>query len=307
MGRQAALLLTAPPCILCGGRERRRLDEETRIVRAAAPRFLVRCLRCGLVSVHPLPRSDELRSLYLDDAVMQQYREAHGRAYVMGDLEPEPHLGRRLEVLEGYLGGPGRILDVGAGSGVFLALARSRGWDVAGIELSRPAVQAARERFGIELVHGPMEENNFPNAAFDAVHISHVLEHFLDPLQALGEIRRVLRPRGVLVVEAPNEFDDFFGNTRSLLGRPRQPYEVPSPHTYFFTPWTLRGLLARAGFRTVRLETRRRNPDTSSRLPLGGWVKRAIYALEEILRRGPLIEVFAVPAHGDHGRADNHA
>ncbi len=237
---------------------------------------------------------------------MDRYRAAH-IGYVTGDREPEPHLGRRLGVLERLLGGPGRILDVGAGSGSFLALARSRGWGVSGIELSRPAVQAAQKHFGINLVHGLLEENNFPDATFEAVHISHVLEHFLDPLQALGEVHRVLRPGGVLVVEAPNEFDDLFGNIRSMLGMPRQPYEVPSPHTYFFTPSTLRALLVKAGFRTVRLDTPRRRRDLSSRLPLGGWVKRSIYTLEGILRRGPLIEVFALPVHRVCGHVEYHA
>jgi SAM-dependent methyltransferase len=271
------------------------LDEESRIIGARSSSVVVRCVRCGLLSVDPLPTPEALADTYRRDDLPHAYEKAHGQAYVLGDREAPAYAHERLGDLERLLGGPGRLLDVGAARGVFLNLARSRGWDVTGIELSIEAMRAARGAFGLELIPSTVEEAGFRDGSFDAVHMSHVLEHLPSPVGTLREIHRILRPGGVLMIEVPNEFGDLMGAVRELVLRRRRPaYEVPSPHLYFFTPRTLRAVVRRAGFRTRALRTPRRARAEGSLIPLGDWVKRAVYAIEPWLRRGPLIELYAL-------------
>lgn len=282
------------PCALCGGGKATLLENESRIVGARRPAAVVRCGGCGLVRIDPPPTAESLARLYREDSLVRDYEARCGRAYVSGDLDAAPFAVERLAALERLRGGPGRLLDVGAARGVFLALARSRGWTVSGVELSGEGVRIARERFGLDLLQSTLEDAAFTDASFDVAHLSHVLEHLADPLRGLQEVRRVLRPGGVVALEVPNEFGDLLGSVReALLRRPRAVYAVPSPHLFFFTPATLRRLVARAGFRVLLMRTPRRDRDPGSRIPFGLWGKRAVYALETLLRRGPLIELYA--------------
>lgn len=281
-------------CVLCRGAEATVLEKESRIVGARSPAAVVRCAGCGLLRIDPPPSAEALARLYREDGLVRDYEARCGQAYVSGDLEAAPFAARRLATLERLRGGPGRLLDIGAARGVFLDLARSRGWIVTGVELSDGAVRLARERFGLELRKSTLEEAAFPDASFDVAHMSHVLEHLQDPLASLLEVRRVVRPGGLVALEVPNEFGDLLGAVReAILRRPRAVYAVPSPHLFFFTPATLRRLVARAGLRALQVRTPRRDRDQGSRIPFGLWVKRAVYSLEELLRRGPLIELYA--------------
>ncbi len=110
-----------------------------------------------------------------------------------------------------------RVLDVGCGSGVFLpALARAVGASglVVGVDHAPALVEEARrriERLGlgthVRLECGDAISLPFPDASFDAAHISRVLIHVADPDAVLREMRRVTRPGGWIVAVEP----DFVG------------------------------------------------------------------------------------------------
>jgi demethylmenaquinone methyltransferase / 2-methoxy-6-polyprenyl-1,4-benzoquinol methylase len=94
-----------------------------------------------------------------------------------------------------------RVLDVGAGTGVSTQeLARSRAYAV-GVDLSLGMLLAGRcTRPAVPLVAGDALRLPFPDAAFDAVTISFALRNVVDTGAALGELARVTRPGGRLVV-----------------------------------------------------------------------------------------------------------
>lgn len=105
-----------------------------------------------------------------------------------------------------YLGAskPGKLLDVGCGNGSFLSLMRSAGWDVSGIEPDPKAADLARQRLGIPIRGGELFEAGFGAGSFDAVTLQHVIEHVHDPIGVLSECRRILKPKGQLVIVTPN-------------------------------------------------------------------------------------------------------
>jgi len=270
------------------------LEDLTRIARPPGGRQIVRCCRCGLAFIHPMPSQDELVALYSAPEYAQAYA-MHGDAYVLGATVPADFVGERLARIEKMIGGKtGRILDIGAATGSFLRVARDRGWDTVGLELSVEASEVARAQHGLDVRRQTLEEARFRNGEFDAVHLSHVFEHLRDPLGSLAEMRRVLRPGGVLVLEVPAELGDLFCWIQTwVLRRSPVPYAVATPHTFFYTPQTLRRIVAKSGFDVLAIRTPRRNQDPNSRIPLGRLAKRLVYAVEALARLGPNIELFA--------------
>jgi SAM-dependent methyltransferase len=99
---------------------------------------------------------------------------------------------------------PGRILDVGCGAGEFLHRMQGLGWSVAGLDFDVKAIENAKARFGLDLMHSDLAGANFPDNSFDAVTMNHVIEHVPDPVALLVEIKRVLKPGGRLVATTPN-------------------------------------------------------------------------------------------------------
>lgn len=95
----------------------------------------------------------------------------------------------------------GRVLEVGCGTGHWLALLAARGLQVAGIDASSEMLDQARDRLpDVELVHGRAEQLPWPDASFDRVLCINAIHHFDDPRGFVTEARRVLRQRGGVMV-----------------------------------------------------------------------------------------------------------
>jgi SAM-dependent methyltransferase len=99
----------------------------------------------------------------------------------------------------------GRVLDAGCGTGGFLArLAACQTLQPAGVEFSAPAARRAAEKSGLPVAAATLHALPFATAQFAAVIVADVLCHAaVQPLVALGELHRVLRPGGRLIVNMP--------------------------------------------------------------------------------------------------------
>ena len=282
-------------CPVCRGTGWKRCAKLEKIARPVAGPHIVRCEGCGLRRIDPMPSQEQLRTIYADDQLKHAYGCcADEDIYVSGDLDVLPYVKHRFELLEQLSGKTGRLLDIGAAQGAFLAYARSKGWEVAGLEFSEEGIARAAREFGLSLQASPVVDAGFQADSFDAVNMSHVLEHVPDLEPTLMEIHRILKPGGLFCVEVPNEFDDLFGKAREvILGRPREIYAVPTPHTYFFTPPTLNRLLRRFGFKIEHFATPRRNASLESARLLGKQARTTVFKFERLLQKGPLIEVIA--------------
>jgi SAM-dependent methyltransferase len=226
------------------------------------------------------------------EAYYREYDKTSSATGGKGSVLPD-YLARRLEGVEKIVG-CGALLEIGFGEGLFLNHARGRGWEVHGVEISDWAVSAVKKRFNLPNLHaGDLREAHFGDSLFDFIHLNHVFEHLPDPPATLREIKRIAKPDCLVVIEVPYEFDNLFDRVREILGKGQEPYPIPSAHFWFFTPATLARLMKKEGFEIGQLRTVRRNRERVSRYAGGALLKGIVYRMEDLLRRGPLIELWA--------------
>jgi 2-polyprenyl-3-methyl-5-hydroxy-6-metoxy-1,4-benzoquinol methylase len=161
---------------------------------------IARCRACGVVFTRtPLPGSQ--RHYGVARSVVE---EKYGRILSREADHPRTaNYHEHLALLEGLTAGR-ELLDVGAHCGFFLDVARSRGWRTTGVEPSPVTSALARERFGLEVHRGTLDEVALPAASFHVVTLVDVFEHMPEPRRTLEQIGRLLCFGGRLFIKVPN-------------------------------------------------------------------------------------------------------
>ena len=202
----------------------------------------------------PFPTEEEVREMYEDEgylasAYFKTQRDAAKRAE-----GPEVPIYRQgLDGLEAVCQRKRRLLDVGSGTGLFLTLARERGWDVEGIEISSAHAEFARRQHGLEVQCGDFATVAPAHAPFDAITLWDVLEHVPRPWGTLARARELLKPEGVLVIFTINSASLFnkLAHVAYLAtgGRLVRPIELlcDRRHDFYFTQPSLESLVRAAG------------------------------------------------------------
>jgi len=232
------------PCPLCGGRNTVVVGRHRdRLLGIEGEFTTTRCTDCGLHYLNPQPTQEELERYY-PEAYEPYLAGRDGRLSKLKRLSVEYGLAKRCRAVTRYKAG-GRLLEIGCANGLFLnAMRRQGNWELQGVDTSPHAVSAARERFGLDVFQGSLQEAQFATGAFDAVVMWDVLEHVHDPAATLAEIHRILAPDGVLVFRLPI-LDAW---ERRWFGRYWSGWDAPR-HLTLFSKRTLGLMLARSGFR----------------------------------------------------------
>lgn len=264
-------------CPLCGSVQRTVLHENLRdrIYHSAPGSWtLHRCEGCGCAYLDPRPTPETVERAY--DQYFTHATEEVGitgsrierakRNVLNGYLNREwgtslspasrvfgMHLPNSVKTLidEGVMRNlprpPGgrRLLDVGCGDGQFLSFARSAGWRIAGFDFDPKAIRIARSR-GLDVRLGGFETTEHESEGFDAITVSHVIEHVHDPKGLLARCYQLLKPGGYFWIESPNV--DSYGH--SEFQRDWRGLEPPR-HLQLFSWALLKRMLEEAGFLQV--------------------------------------------------------
>jgi len=249
---------------------------------------------CGLLWLDPMPLSEDLSQAYdtyhthadgdegPDSGLRRIYRWAREGYLAMHYNYPCDSIGKRilglgLSLFPGraedaafcamYLPAKpgGRLLEVGCGTGQMLLTMKNRDWAVEGVDFDPEAVKnAGLKGLGVRL--GELSQQGYEDGEFDAIFMSHVIEHVPDPQALLNECFRLLKPGGRLVVVTPNGAS--WG--RRLYGPDWRGMEPPR-HLHIFTPAALSAVARRAGFAGARARSSAR--------------ARGMFMASELLRR----------------------
>ena len=273
-----------PRCLVC--------DSPAASIRYRLSRAsVITCEACEQIYLHPLPSEEDIRALFTrlytdgDDAMP----ELQGYYRFCFDDRPENPL---VQLYESWLDTmeqhrpPGKLLDIGCGAGLFLVVARRRGWQPIGVDQCEDAARHAVERFGCEVRVGNVESFAF-GERFDAVTMWDILEHARRPVELLRTVRGALAPGGIVALATPNQ-----RNVLDVLGRavylasdkratgPLEKFYVDQ-HFLYFTPESLSRVLVRAGLFAVEL---RQESTDLRRLTLSPLVRSGLQLLFRVAR-----------------------
>jgi len=144
------------------------------------------------------------------------------------------------------LAGAVRVLDVGSNRGSFARalLASAPRAQLTAVEPDERVVDSCKDLDRVETIHARIENTNLPDASFDIVHSCHTIEHLGHALSVLQDHHRVLKPGGLMLIDAPNV--DLIGGADIL-----EEWFIDK-HLYHYSSATLTAVIKAAGFEIVQ-------------------------------------------------------
>jgi 2-polyprenyl-3-methyl-5-hydroxy-6-metoxy-1,4-benzoquinol methylase len=188
-----------------------------------------------LLKTHPQPALEALGKYYESDDYISHTDGKRTLFEKLYHTVKQKALRDKIKLIESLSRGRGNLLDVGAGTGDFLVEAKKNGWATTGIEPSEKA-KAISVSKGVEFAENLAAIESHSQ---DVITMWHVLEHVPDLGNEISELKRILKPDGVLVVAVPN----YKSYDAKYYGQYWAAYDVPR-HLWHFSKTSIKKLFA---------------------------------------------------------------
>lgn len=222
-------------CIIC--------DNQEFITKFYKNKFkIVRCKECNFIFLNPFPNKENSDYFY--------YRNFNYNTGFSNESIIRSDSRRTLRNIEklGYSNGP--LLDIGCGAGFFLDEANKKGWQIAGIDMSKRLVKYASKHLKLSVINNDFKNYKFIPSYYKVITLIQTIEHITDPHQLLKKVHKILQPKGLLCISTPN--------IESYLARILKEdfnYMIPPEHVVFYSPFTLKTLLENVNFKIIKIIT----------------------------------------------------
>lgn len=217
-------------CLVCGSTNLKTLPKY-------AKDHLVQCRNCSFVFSHCIPSTEELNEYYKNYGA--------GQHEVISPITIKRYH-ELLDQFERYRQ-HGNLLDVGCGSGHFLATAKERGWKVYGTEYPASLCEVCRKK-GLTIHRGALNPTNYSGITFDIITSFEVIEHINNPKEELAKFHQLLRPGGLFYCTTPN----FNSLQRFQMGPELNIFVYPE-HISYYTKKTLAKVGRISGFKLLQI------------------------------------------------------
>jgi 2-polyprenyl-3-methyl-5-hydroxy-6-metoxy-1,4-benzoquinol methylase len=192
-----------------------------------------------LVFTFPQPKEDQLAAYYESEDYISHTdgtRSFFEKAY---QFVKQIALKKKLKCINELQQSKGILLDIGAGTGDFLAVAKQDGWQTIGIEPNDKAKKIAQNK-GVQLIEAT---NLLEDYSIDVITMWHVLEHVPNVENQIKEIKRLLKPNGSIIIAVPN-FNSYDANYYDSFWAA---FDVPR-HLWHFSKKSIQSLFERENF-----------------------------------------------------------
>lgn len=206
-----------------------------------------KCLDCFSIFVKNAISPETIVASYSRDyyeAQSTNVKERRGYpSYRASQGTLEESFARKLKVVQRFTSG-GLVLDAGAAYGTFLRVAASSqpAYKCYGLEISHYAASEAFHQYGIKVFNGSIDAAPFPDNSFNVVVMWDIIEHLADPVSALQEVFRILKPGGYIFAST----DDVNSWFIRILGKNWWGLAAPL-HLCHFSKQGMQAALRRSG------------------------------------------------------------
>ena len=197
-----------------------------------------------LLKTHPQPALQDLSRYYESDDYISH---TDGKRSVFEKLYhavKQKALRDKINIIKGFKSSSVTLLDIGAGTGDFLVEAKKNKWETWGIEPSEKAKDIAIQK-GVDFFD---DLNDVADNSMDVITMWHVLEHVPDVEKQITELRRILKPDGIIIIAVPN----FKSYDAAYYGKYWAAYDVPR-HLWHFSKTAIKKLFVAQGVELIKI------------------------------------------------------
>ena len=195
-----------------------------------------------LLVTFPRPDKEKLPEYYKSENYISHTDSKESLFDKIYQLVKSFMLQKKLSWIQNKKEHAGKILDIGAGTGEFLLTAKKNGWEIFGVEPNSGARDLASEK-GLFLNE---TTSDFKNSEFDVITLWHVLEHVPDLEEQIKELKRLLKPDGLLVIAVPN----YKSYDAKVYKENWAAYDVPR-HLYHFSQNSIQNIFRKYDFELI--------------------------------------------------------
>jgi 2-polyprenyl-3-methyl-5-hydroxy-6-metoxy-1,4-benzoquinol methylase len=195
------------------------------------------CASCELRFTQDVPDADSIGQYYQSEDYISHTNTEKGFINKLYQRVRNFTLEQKAGLIKKYTKPKGNLLDLGAGTGAFLATMKGKGWNITGVEPDEGARQQAKKLFDLHL-KTPNVLPQLPDASFDAITLWHVLEHVHQLHDYIEQLKRLLKGDGKIFIAVPN----YTSVDAQQYGNYWAAYDVPR-HLYHFAPRSIQKLM----------------------------------------------------------------
>ena len=205
---------------------------------------LTKCRQCEFLFTNPRPTPDGLSRYYESEEYISHQNKSNTLINWIYSIARKFTLSWKFRLISKHLR-TGKALDIGCGTGHFLAKLKSKGWTVQGIEPDSGARAIATEQLGYENIVDSFDMINSKNE-YDLISLWHVLEHIPDLDDYLTRIKILIKKNGRIFIAVPNHDSFDAAHYKDYWAA----YDVPR-HLYHFNQNSMKKLAQKFGLKIV--------------------------------------------------------
>jgi len=229
-------------CIICKGKKFKIIS---RRVRDSKKHKIVKCQKCQLLQLSPIPSRKEDKKFYDENRQSKNIREPQNLKTIRENSLIDTKRRAKLVLKEVPKGK--KVLDVGSGYGFFLRELENLGYGVTGIEVSKEKRRISGKVVANKVLDVNLYYDETDLSKFDCITLFHVLEHLYDPILFLKIIKKHLNRNGKLIIEVPNADDLLLETSKNY-----RDFYWQRAHLAYFNNMTLKRVIQKADFSIIK-------------------------------------------------------
>ena len=230
-------------CILCKNEKFQLISKKTR---DSKKHKIIRCLECDHMQLFPVPTLNEDKKFYDENLQSKNINDVGSIKRARRKMMPDTT--RRYQFIKKIIPKKSRVLEIGSGHGFFLEIMKTNGFDIIGFDISKEKRKYSKKISNIPVYDININEKIPTVDKFDIVVLFHTLEHITEPITLLKNIKKLLKPKGKILIEVPNS-DDF----HLKLNKFYKEFYWERAHIHYFNSKSLKTVINLGGFKGIKI------------------------------------------------------